>query len=109
MMRLYIVTGANGHLGGTIVRMLQKKGAPVRPFFAGIYKFVRRVIYRRSGGSSGESPTDVSAADGTTESPVCFVRSADDADRLYPVMLQDSDMPGGEPFSRYRAGDCGRA
>ena len=30
MMRLYIVTGANGHLGGTIVRMLQKKGAPVR-------------------------------------------------------------------------------
>ena len=30
MMRLYIVTGTNGHLGGTIVRMLQKKGAPVR-------------------------------------------------------------------------------
>ena len=30
MMRLYIVTGANGHLGGTIVRMLQKKGSPVR-------------------------------------------------------------------------------
>lgn len=36
MMRLYIVTGANGHLGGTIVRMLQKKrGAGARAYSAG--------------------------------------------------------------------------
>ena len=30
MMHLYIVTGANGHLGSTIVRMLLKRGALVR-------------------------------------------------------------------------------
>ena len=28
MDRIYIVTGANGHLGGTIVRMLHRSGAP---------------------------------------------------------------------------------
>ena len=30
MDRIYIVTGANGHLGGTIVRMLRRAGAAVR-------------------------------------------------------------------------------
>ena len=30
MKRLYIVTGANGHLGGTIIRMLRKESASVR-------------------------------------------------------------------------------
>lgn len=30
MNRLYIVTGAAGHLGGTLVRLLKKLGAPVR-------------------------------------------------------------------------------
>lgn len=30
MKNLYIVTGANGHLGGTLVRMLQRRGAAVR-------------------------------------------------------------------------------
>lgn len=30
MDRIYIVTGANGHLGGTIVRMLRKTSAAVR-------------------------------------------------------------------------------
>ena len=30
MDRIYIVTGANGHLGGTIVRMLRRAGATVR-------------------------------------------------------------------------------
>ena len=29
MDRIYIVTGANGHLGGTIVRMLRRAGAAV--------------------------------------------------------------------------------
>ena len=27
---LYIVTGAAGHLGGTVVRLLHKRGLPVR-------------------------------------------------------------------------------
>ena len=30
MKNLYIVTGANGHLGSTLVRMLQRRGAEVR-------------------------------------------------------------------------------
>lgn len=30
MKKIYIVTGANGHLGGTLVRMLSKRGEAVR-------------------------------------------------------------------------------
>ena len=30
MKGLYIVTGANGHLGGTIIRMLRKESASIR-------------------------------------------------------------------------------
>ena len=30
MKKIYVVTGANGHLGGTLVRMLSKRGETVR-------------------------------------------------------------------------------
>ena len=35
MMRLYIVTGANGHLGGTMCACSKEKGAGARAYSAG--------------------------------------------------------------------------
>ena len=56
MDRIYIVTGANGHLGGTIVRMLRRAGAAVRGLVLPAEKVADAGAVRYFKGMSGTRP-----------------------------------------------------